>query len=388
MAQRSRGMLAPLILGRAQMVEVVIGAVVLGLGTGLIGSYLADQLPPGLIACGGLALVVAALAILSSRALQPGVWERSFEGFVLYDGAANDLVPADQRYIFGVELRHYLKSAFAEIPDLRDEWDSQPLSANLTGHTWPPAESAASREVLRQATEYFVLTQLSTHLRDYFESFGASRELASLHPSDISDVLTHNRFLKLFTTPIEERAASTEAVGTSRTVTVHHWTGGGAPEEGVLVLQHGPGDARYERFLLILPTGSKVRRGAVDRIEIDTKRFRLAIRSTVDGLSTSLPRGYAANYLQAVPLHEEDRLVAYVVRIAVTVRPRVSGLFSPRNWSPYIWLDNWLDVLDKKLSRERYFERIGWEAAETVRHLTSRRVRTSWTQPEQQPSDT
>jgi hypothetical protein len=388
MAQRSHGVLGPLILGRAQIVEVAIGAIVLGLGTGLIGSYLADRLPPRLIALIGVTLVVAALGILLSRAFQPGTRERRFEGFALYDGAENGLVPADRRYDFGTELQRCLKSGFAEDQDLRDAWDTQPLSAHLTSDTWSEAESAASREVIRQAAEYFVLTQLSTHLSDYFDDLGASRELMRLHPSDMSDVVTDNRFLKLFTTPIEERAATSEAAGTGPMVTVHRRENGEGPDQAVLVLQHGPGDVRYERFLLILPAGSKIRRQAADQIEIDTRRFRLAIQSTVDGKSRSLPPGYAANYLQAIPLEQEHRLVSYVVRVTVTVRPRIVALLSPMNWSLYIWLDNWLDTLDQRLSRERYLERIGWEAAETVRHLISPRVRTSWTQSEQQPNDT
>ncbi|MGM3217858.1 hypothetical protein ACSQ5K_24225 [Pseudomonas sp. PhalM4] len=63
-------------------------------------------------------------------------------------------------------------------------------------------------KLIVEATEYYILEELSTHLTDYFgQSELESKRLQELSREDIPDIVFNNRFLDTFSRPMRERAA-------------------------------------------------------------------------------------------------------------------------------------------------------------------------------------
>jgi hypothetical protein len=201
------GFLSALMLNRARAAEVVVVAVALAFGVHLLAAYAEAKLSLGGVLIVGAGTVAVGLTYVLARAFWPGSRVRSLAGFFIYDATTSMLVEDDPRYELGYALRTYLQSAFAENAGLKSAWQHSPLAPPPDDEN-PAGDPTQGRELIRQATEYFVLSHLSTHLGDYFTSNRArSQDLQTLSHTDVPDVLLQNRFMKLFTEPMNERAA-------------------------------------------------------------------------------------------------------------------------------------------------------------------------------------
>jgi len=126
-------------------------------------------------------------------------------GVVLCRRKENEVVAGDDRYRFGHDVADYLKAAFTENKAIRAIWDNNRPLEILKDEYEREGDPDKSHELLRQAAEYFVLDHLSGHVRGYFARRPGG-DLVVLRHTDIPEVLLQNRFLKLFSEPIEERA--------------------------------------------------------------------------------------------------------------------------------------------------------------------------------------
>ena len=118
----SSGYLSLLRLNRSQAFELLLVAVVLGVGVNLFASYLSNELSAFETLIAGLVVTAAAALFLSGRALRPPPRVRRFTGFFLYDADENVLAPHDPRYGLGHSLQRYLRAAFAENKSMKAIW--------------------------------------------------------------------------------------------------------------------------------------------------------------------------------------------------------------------------------------------------------------------------
>jgi hypothetical protein len=142
--------------------------------------------------------------------------------------------------------------------------------------------ASPDRRLIMEATEYFILEMLSTHLTDYFNDEKFKEEnLTTIERKDIPHVLLENRFLNLFSKPMEERAAFKDRYipkgirGSSQV-----------------------GGAEFSYFDLILPTKSKVSRIDGKTFEISTQKFSLQVTISYMGTDELLPTNFERYYLR------------------------------------------------------------------------------------------
>lgn len=350
------GYLAVLRVNRAQAVQLLGAAVVLGTGVNLVASYLSERLSGPVSAGVGIALIFVAFVLLSNRALWPRQRTRTFQGFFIYDNQTNSLANADPRYHLGASLDRYLRAAFAENRAIKSIWDRNPLSSLR-----PPYEKEGdpdkSLDLVRQGAEYFVLRDFSTSLSDYFKTGDyEDDELETLSHTDIPDVLLQNKFMKIFAEPMEERSAFLGAGGPSLT------------GSNIISANTSEG-ALYERFQLLLPRGWKVTRSGSDLIEIRTPRFTLTILVNCRGLDAELPLSYLGHFFGGSLGSDSSRYSAFSVDVQIRITPRRAWLVTPRRWKYYRWIDEWMGRVETSISKDAYLDRIGWEAAETCSQL-------------------
>ena len=75
-------------------------------------------------------------------------------------------------------------------------------------------------------------------------------------------------------------------------------------------------------------------------------------------MNTNLPRGFERLYLDEPSTQE---IHAYEVGIEVSVVFKTLALLHHSGWDYYMWLDSFLDSLERRFSRSAFFERIDWD---------------------------
>jgi hypothetical protein len=346
--------LAQLRLNRAQAFQVIAIGLLLAVGVNLIAVYLGAKLGEPSTLWAGVGATILGVLVIFSGVLRPRPRIRQFNGFFIFDSRENQLVVHDFEYELGSALHRYLGSAFAENESMKAIWDRNPLF-DPSGH----GENRKSLELVRQATEYFVLEKLSTRVSDHFRTRDFSRdELDSLSHEDIPDVLMSNRLLSLFAEPMEDRAA-------------FHSEDSQADKEGwTTIMANAPSGALYSRFELVLPRGWTVQRLSRRSIEFNAKRFTLTITTQCSGSGEILPFGYISDYLGLEdPDPDEIRFHAQKVSVEIRIAPRRAWLVGPKGWRYYRWIDDWVTDLEPQIDQQAYLDRIGYSTAETVLKL-------------------
>jgi hypothetical protein len=291
MTSRREGLLSGVLSERGTLVELLVVAVLLAVGINLVSSALPEllrwlTLTTGVVGC---VLILVALLLLVTKIYRQLDYTRTIKGFFVLDKNANELVDVP-RYDYAHDLRRFLRGAFAEDSALRAVWDRDPLtkayefdreSGQMNYHV-----TDAGR-LIREATEYYVLSSLSTHLTDYFndDTFDDG-ELQTFLRQDVPDVLLTNRFMDLFTRAMDQRAPFVDHPSAVGKMSV--------------VAAYGREGALYDRFDLVLPKNAKVSRIGEDKVNVHTKRLSVTLTVKFDHGADVLPHDFARRYLRLV----------------------------------------------------------------------------------------
>ena len=342
--------LASVLEGRLAVVELAVVAIVLALGVEFAASGLSALFAPSPRQSLLLAATLIALGggLLFWRILTLCTHSVRLEGMFVCDRESK--VPlAVPKYHFGDGLADILTAGFAENSALEGQWSSGAPGSRL-GFPGPGprqrdgAAAAKAAKLVEEAVEYFVLEELSMHLTDYFNRVeDAEKRTVELRREQVPEVLLTNRFLSLFSAPMEDRPAFMQ---------------GEAPSDhgGEIVAVFAKG-ARYRRFELVLPKSSRVNRTESGAIEISTPRLRLRVAVRYDGFSSNLPFEFCELYLQT----PHDQLEARKVLIKIDVSLKLVGLLFG-NWDYYRWVDSFVSTLDDQVSFDRFLRGVQWPA--------------------------
>lgn len=358
---------AQVITTRTGIFEVLIVAVVLALAINLLSSAIPSLLGlgAGYVMAIGL-LLVAGCAMYSAYRLL-GTKSRNFEleGWLPYRVSRNELLKVPD-YAFANQIADYLKAILAENAVYKKWWDEEPLGRGPAAAK--PGEKPSipkSVDLIHEAMEYFVLQLLCKHLRAYFESVEGA-QLNRFSRRDLPDLLLTNRFLEAFSKPMEERPSFLDG---PKGWHVARNTSDGLSE---VWSAHSASGTFFDRFELTLPKNAALRRLSPTSLEIETARFRLSFDCGLPGYITFVPLEYKT-LIQGLPLDEVRDLdvLDYMAKLWVEVKFKRGALIWPMGWNYYKWVDSFLEELEKKFGRERYFTRIGWESSFAFVHTAS-----------------
>lgn len=331
-----------LLLSRRQAWELISVAVVVAAGVNLLSGaittgFATSPMLTGLVgvACllGGFGYAVGRLRALRRRVV-------TIEGFFLYDENTNDLVRVE-RYELAEHMESYLASAFVEESALKALWERDRLVNH--DHKSQRRSTDAAKTMVLELLEYLVLEKFSLHLGE--PGFDEDNQTVVAR-DDLPDVLIKNRFLDLFSRPLSLRPSL---------------EGNEPPTEGEIIAVFGP-SGMYQRFQLVVPKGTKIKRLAPGHVQFRTPRFDLEVSIRFDGFSTNLPRGFEEHYLRR-PFGD---LRTYAIAIDVNVAFRLRAFLSASNWQYFAWMDSLLSELFDSFDAETFFRRINWETAMTV----------------------
>lgn len=385
------GPLSGILTERSSLTNIIIGTIIASLGVNLVSESILQMFFFGahiilFIGIGAsLASVWYFIRIVTAKRTQV----RNYSGFFIVDHIEKKVIPVN-RYPYSINLSRYLESACAESQDIRmvleksiyvpDTTIKIPRE-NIDEEEIERKERAAAKKLMAtpdrrliiEATEYFVLRMLSTHLTNYFndEKF-KEQNLTKLERKDIPQVLLENRFLNLFSKPMGERAAASfEDRYISKS------TQGGS----------GESNTDFRHFHLILPTKAKVSRTGENTCEITTEKFTLRVSILYLGADELLPADFEKYYLRLQEYYQRSNpsmVKEKAIEIEVKVFFKNSIFFSTTGIQYYEWLDSYLDKLEEEFSRPYFFKKIGWDSVSTLldcintggEHFNSGRSRT------------
>jgi hypothetical protein len=365
--------LTAILKGRGTIVELFIAAVVIGLGVNLLASgvavYLGNSLK--LIFTTSVVLVALGFALIARKTVALRTVKQRLSGFFCLDRNTNELHEVPE-YEYSEQMFRSFRSLFAENEAPKKLWFSDSISKSREfdekSKTYRRRVSAGVQLII-EATEYFVLHELSIHLTDYFnkDQFDKDR-LMTLSREDIPSVLFKNRFLDTFSRPMDERAAFVDRTFQEET-----------PNRKISTL-FGKNGIHYASFDLVLPKGAKVSRSSRNTIKIETAKFDFQFEVIFLGLNTTLPSDFAQLYLRKRFID----ISTFQVYIDVSVTFRPLSLLSRSGWEYYSWLDSFLTKLGDRFSKERFVEQLDWNHALTVARVIEGSTTTRRKTPETQ----
>jgi len=354
----NKGPLFEFLLGRTSLLELLIIAIFISFGINVLTSsmILFAWFKPLLGFYLGSLICLISLLYLTIRVFRQQEKCRVFNGFFVLDKQSNNFVNVP-RYALAESLTKILNSLFVENIALRVIWDKEPISSffkvNQETNTVTKREPKSAK-ILKESFEYFILDKLSTHLCDYFNDYKFRKEaLHEFKRNEIPDVLLSNRVLELFSKPMEDRP-----------LFVNHIENNKILHENA-VRCYGENGASYEKFDLVLPIGSKVKRITDDQIEIKTNRFTMTISVGLSGANTIVAPDFERYYLF---IDKFGKAGIFEIYAQVKIKFNLRSFFSITGWEYYQWVDSFLQTLDQDISQKVFLENINWNMALTFIH--------------------
>jgi hypothetical protein len=132
---------------------------------------------------------------------------------------------------------------------------------------------------------------------------------------------------------------------------------------------YGESGAGFSYFELILPNKARVSRIDEKTFEINTQKFTLQVTILYLGADEFLPADFEEYYLRMLQYHQRSNppmVKEKAIEIEVIVFFKNSIFFSTSGLQYYIWLDSYLDKLEKEFSSSYFFKKIGWDSVSTL----------------------
>ncbi|NTG49402.1 hypothetical protein G6M04_18645 [Agrobacterium rhizogenes] len=336
---------------RNNLLQTFIAAVVLAIGSGLIGSAVTiESLSVRwlLLVAGSLIIIGGLIAIFFSVAAKIS-GTTHLNGVFAIEAVGNEPVRID-RYDFSEKLCSIIRGIRSENKAIDRSWSGEDFFDFDYKDKKFRVKTNQSAKLAQEAIEYFVLDELSLHLSDYFNRNDIDDKLIThLTRSEIPSVLLTNRFVEHLSRPQEEREAFMEH---SR------------PDDefnGKVVYAIGKNGAIFNSIDISLPRNSVVSRHCDGSLKVDTKRFSISILCNLSFSTFSFPSNFEDLYLQ----RDREEMHAYSCDVKIQVKMHKLWMLTRSGWDHFAWLDSFLEKLHRQFSFSAFIEEIGWETALT-----------------------
>lgn len=350
------------ILSKDLLLEIILTAIFISFGLNLIVTSFSN-----LSSFNILMFVIGAIIVISSSIVLIYKNFKKFnrtvilKGFIVYDEKENKLIDV-HNYHLSNELVDNLNSAFEEEESLKIIWDNLPLSYVLGCPLLKREEyETSAKEIIEELFECFIFDRLSSALNAFFYGNDfKNKELIKYEREDIPKALLNNRFLNLFSKPLDERKAFEK-----------EYSGYVETEDQVLVMCSGEGGALYHKLHLVLPVGTRVERHNPQGILLESNQIAINFDILFDGCNINLPLYFEEYYLGLNYKSMDDilRFNIYNLELKVDVKFKIRSLFSNTVWNYNKWLDDYLNSLHNEISMDHFFESINWDQISTLLYM-------------------
>lgn len=344
---------------RGNLIELFVIAFLLAFGTSIISNYLfnVQNINYKALLYVGIFLCVVSFGLIIFRKITKINFGSKLESFFIYDDDNKRLVRIP-KYEFSCSLFDTLESVFFENKAMLATWEKEPLSE------FKPSKSMdynGSSKLLVEVIEHYLVDKLSTHLSTYFKNNEESDNIVEYGRNDIPDLLLNNKIIELISKPIEEREKFLDSDKRKNLMKIIC-----QKEDGTEIIESVFCEgARFERFNLTLPKGSKVKRVRLGCIEISTPKLNIIFDIDFKGFNTFIPKLFISRYLK-LPNDKDRKIESYLAYINVTVKIKLISLLTVKGWEYHKWVDSFIETLHKDVSKEDYFDKLDWNKIEAL----------------------
>lgn len=338
--------LANLLAFKANLFEVFAIAVLVALGVNVLSSGFINHLDLGSaqsLIIGALLITVGLFTLL--RNIKPqNSGSYDLEGVICIEEDTGNLI-AIEGYKATEDIERAINALCSENKAFKKIWSDAPIGLGLTFENGMARTSKPkSNFILLEAIEYYAINQLSLHLGSHFKNNDSVSDdgLVTLDRKGIPQVLLDNRFLDLFSRPMEEREQF-----------INH---GKISPAGKIVYAFGGDGAIFNHFEMVLPKGSSITREKDSGLVIKTPRFKLKIKPEFIGVNDNLPRNFEKLYMGK----DFKSVSTFKIGLHLAVDFYAKSLFSVQGWDYYWWLDSYLNKLEDSFSKNKFLSRISW----------------------------
>lgn len=337
---------------RKTEVETMIVAVLIAMGVNFLVSGIVDyesgQCEFVRVFCGLIIILTAFILHRYHYAATSRIHHR-VNGFFIYDSDKRELVSIPS-YDLAIRMFNHMMCASNEIKRI---WRGSTLGSILYKNGKLEIEETEAHKIVTELMEYCVIEILSTTLTDYFDGKD-EKKLVKLSREDLPDFLD-NRFVYWYSQEPEnngELKKYLEIEGCTLEEAFSKWCNSAS--------QSKP----YHKFEIVLPQNAKIRRNN-NGIIIENSYFALMIKCLFSGTNANMPLGYEEDYLN---IHSNQRqfIKAFSISVDINVKYKTRFMFSLRPFHQFAWLDTFFNELNKIISADYYYERIGWSTVETM----------------------
>jgi len=353
MNNRKTEFLQSILNNKKILVELIAAAIVIGLGVSFIASGIFDYFNfenKNLIFLSiGIFLTIIGFVYYLNKLFGRKKFSKKVEGFFILDRKNKKVIDIDN-YDYSNSLASNLKYAFKEDKALKKIWKKIDFENIFK-------KNRKFLEIIDEASEYYLLEKLSTHLSEYFNNTKFdNEELIEYERNDIPDVLLNNRFLELFSKPMEQRESF---ISDEEIDGVFEIKRNGKKESVSKVVSSFRNGVMFSHFDLKLPKNSKLKRNSDYSISLVTERFTLNLKTIISGINTYIPHEYEKHYLG---LNYSSDLPAFVATYEIEVNFHILSLFKTNSWHYYQWVDSFINRIENDVSQDYYFnEKIEWD---------------------------
>jgi hypothetical protein len=338
---------------RANIVEILLLAILVSFSVNLVSDFFNESL--GKNQSSLLALIILVLSmgyVLYSRLYKKP--ESQKIRAVLSVNDKNEILEVDE-YDFNYRFKMIAESLFVENKALKKQWSKDPLGhiRNSKRIDDNAVRHSSSRKLLREITEYIILSSLSTHLTDYFNKKDYDKNLlVNLSRNDVSNLITTNRVLDIISKDMNDRAAFASRIKPSDD----------KPAEGEVIMAWVKG-AVYEKFELVLPKGSSIHREKDESITINSKSIKLNFKVISDGFGRNVDYMFEKYYMgQEKPFNIDH----YGVDIIITITVKPSLLAFGRRVKYHMWSESFLARTYDDFDFKAFTKQINWTTIRTM----------------------
>lgn len=332
---------------KAKSFEIIILSICMALGVNLLASgimlLVKKELAIIFIAI-GIFLTISTFIILFVRLFKSLNKHENIKGFFVFNSQTHDIVNVPE-YAISEDMNKYLNAAFEENDAIKKHWvsgnfrDLHMVKADKDNNIYAKASECSI--LLVELLEYCVLERLSVVICDYFNGIEKGKNKTyEFSREDISDILLSNRFLSLFSEPMKNRGSFVDSNFGDNVVSAY-----------------GPGGVIFNKFNLVLPVKSKVKRIDKNTILIDMKSFTLKISCLFGGFNTFLDstlHEYYIGYKNTGPSAD------YQFNIKLEVKWKWQALFYFKDWKYYEWIDLFIEELYQYADKDTFLQKINW----------------------------
>ena len=335
------------------MTSVLIAVGVNLLSTGIVKLLGFEQKELVLIIIGAAICMGVIIRIMFSKIKELNQTAK-IKGFVIYDEENHRIIKVPE-YNICTDMIEYLNSACAENQALQKLWNGESIGRIKIVGGKPEKRAIGiathSGALFVELLEYCVIHKLSLHLSAYFNNSYEKQRVRDFQRNDIPEVLLSNRFLKLFSEDMLNRAIFACQEG---------FTPDSNNDGGEIVFAQTSSGGLYDKFELTLPEKSKITRKNKNEIIIDTPILTLTLSCLFGGFGTVLKSGFYKYYLGIQ--HPQRGYRNYAFNVEVSVKFKVRSLFSKDKELYYAWIDSFLDEITSYIDKNAFFDKINWDS--------------------------